>query len=66
MSDTGAYHVGGEGVPEAVRVREGHSSGLAMITEQRAQSCRRHPGTASWSFQRNKERVRVEIASFQP
>jgi hypothetical protein len=36
QTNTGAYHVGGKGVPEAVRIAQHHYSGLAMISEQRA------------------------------
>ena len=34
QADSGAYHVGGEGVPESMRVRKFNARALAMVTEQ--------------------------------
>ena len=38
QGDTGADHIGSEGVPEAMRIGRGHPTGNAMIAEQRAES----------------------------
>ena len=50
QTNAGPYHVGGEGVPEAVRISDFHSRGPAMITEQRMQACRCHAGAACGPF----------------
>ena len=45
-ADAGAHHVGGEGVAETVRVGLLNPGGAPMIAEQRAQTGRRHAGSA--------------------
>ncbi len=57
QTHAGAYHVGGKGVPEPMRVSQRHSGGLAMIPKQRAQSRRRHSGAACRSLQGDKQCV---------
>jgi hypothetical protein len=42
-------------VPEAVRIAQRHSGRPAMISEQGAQSCKRHPGAACRSLQGYKQ-----------
>ena len=47
-------HVRSEGVPKPVRVGLRHARGLPVMTKQRTQTGRCHPGAARWPFETNE------------
>jgi len=55
QADAGANHVSGERMPESMRIGFGDAGGLAMMAEQRAQSCGGHARSPCAPFQANEQ-----------
>jgi hypothetical protein len=60
-----ADHVGGECVPEPVRIRLRHARGLPVMTEQRTQTCGCHPAPAGGPFEANEQSLAASGRPFQ-
>src|SRR4030095_5002589 len=65
QADAGADHVGGEGMPESMRVGFGDARSLTMMTEQRTETRGCHARSACASFQANEQSRAAVRRTFQ-